>query len=271
MKRFGTWLFLAVLGLCAFPRPAGCDILPAGQKPIAANFILDAGRYADYCEHAAVVKKGDTIASIAKAHYGDENRADAVLKANPGVVAEKLAIGTRIKLPPKKSPPEKADENLSWAFYTYSSMSPVTMPKRIDIGQPIPSPGRFPALVAVPIAMVDEFEKAVKEADGKSSPYDFVVKTKGVYFVEDFYVDTLVPESSKAVLMTTTLEFTAKSPATKEQPAQYKAVVKGKTYVDAKGESVGESRFGFLAAIALIGAGLLYALARRSRISVENR
>lgn len=269
MRRFGAWFFVAVLALCAFPRPAGCDVLPAGQKPIAANFILDAGRYADYCEHAAVVKKGDTIASIAKAHYGDENRTEAVLKANPGVIAEKLAIGTRINLPPKKSPPQKAEENLSWAFYTYSSMNPVTMPKRIDIGQPIPSPGRLPALVAVPLAMVDEFEKAVKAADGHMSPYDFVVKTKGVYFVEDFYVDTLVPESSKAVLVTTTLEFTAKSPATKEQPAQYKVVVKGKTYVDAKGEKVAESGFGFLPFVALFGAGLLVYLARRARIGAR--
>jgi phage tail protein X len=270
MKKIGVWLLLAVLGLGAFPKTAGCDILPAGQKPIAAAFILQAGRYADYCEHAAIVKKGDTIASIAKAHYGDENRTDAVLKANPGLVAEKLAIGARIKLPPKKPTPEKADENLSWAFYTYSSMTPVTMPKRIDIGESIPSPGRLPALVAVPTAMVEEFEKAVKEADGKIPPYDFVVKTKGVYFVEDFHVDTLVPEASKAVLMTTTFEFLPKTAATKDSPAQYKVIVKDKTYADAKGEQVAESGFGYLPIVALLGAGLLVYLARRARIGANS-
>lgn len=44
------------------------------------------------------VKKGDTLAQIARRHYGDTSRTDLILKDNPKLDARRLRAGQRIKL-----------------------------------------------------------------------------------------------------------------------------------------------------------------------------
>src|SRR5581483_2043672 len=48
-----------------------------------------------------VVAKGETIAKIAEAVYGSQNYWPHIIRANPGLVAEKLRPGMTINLPPE--------------------------------------------------------------------------------------------------------------------------------------------------------------------------
>jgi 5'-nucleotidase len=45
------------------------------------------------------VKKGDTLFSIARAHYGNGNQWQKIASANPGVQPSKLRVGQTITLP----------------------------------------------------------------------------------------------------------------------------------------------------------------------------
>ena len=47
-----------------------------------------------------VVKPGETIAKIAEAVYGSQNYWPHIIRANPGVVAEKIRPGMTLNLPP---------------------------------------------------------------------------------------------------------------------------------------------------------------------------
>jgi LysM repeat protein len=44
------------------------------------------------------IKKGDTLAQIARRHYGDSSRTDLILKDNPRLDVRRLHVGQRIKL-----------------------------------------------------------------------------------------------------------------------------------------------------------------------------
>lgn len=46
-----------------------------------------------------IVRKGDTLWSIAEQHYGNGNRYRDILAANPDIVPEKLAVGETLVLP----------------------------------------------------------------------------------------------------------------------------------------------------------------------------
>src|SRR5207248_10894843 len=47
-----------------------------------------------------VVKQGESIAKIAEAVYGSQNYWPHIIRANPGIVAEKIRPGMTINLPP---------------------------------------------------------------------------------------------------------------------------------------------------------------------------
>ncbi|MFN3241743.1 MAG: M56 family metallopeptidase [Planctomycetota bacterium] len=49
------------------------------------------------------VKKGDTLAQIARRHYGDSSRTDLILKDNPKLDVRRLHVGQRIKLRDSRS------------------------------------------------------------------------------------------------------------------------------------------------------------------------
>ncbi len=46
-----------------------------------------------------VVKKGDTLYSIAKAHYGDGKQWQKIISANPGVDSKHLKVGQKLIMP----------------------------------------------------------------------------------------------------------------------------------------------------------------------------
>ena len=46
-----------------------------------------------------IVKKGDTLSGIAKAHYGKVSAMKKILAANPGLDANKIRVGQKIILP----------------------------------------------------------------------------------------------------------------------------------------------------------------------------
>lgn len=71
------------------PGPA-FDGIPMGPGPVLDN-AQPGGAY--------IIKKGDTLFSIAKRVYGDGSKWRAIQAANPGIVPTKLRIGQQINLP----------------------------------------------------------------------------------------------------------------------------------------------------------------------------
>src|SRR5688572_2525144 len=96
--------FLLVAGLLGLPT-ARADILVEGTKYIEPHAILLADRFDDYCEHRVTIRAGDTLEAIARAAYDNPARASEIAKANPGVVATSLKIGSTLLLPAQKTPP----------------------------------------------------------------------------------------------------------------------------------------------------------------------
>ncbi len=66
----------------SFERPSGTPELATTKSP---------GKY--------TVKKGDTLWSIAKAHYGDGKQYKKIVAANPSIKGERLLVGQSITLP----------------------------------------------------------------------------------------------------------------------------------------------------------------------------
>jgi len=84
------------------------DPLPAsGKKPAtpveAASAPADLG---DAVEH--VVKEGEYLSDIAKKHYGNPNAFDRILKANPGLDANRMRVGQKLKIPKAAPAPKGA-------------------------------------------------------------------------------------------------------------------------------------------------------------------
>lgn len=73
----------------AFPGPQPHGI-PMGPGPVLDN-AQPGGAY--------IIKKGDTLFSIAKRVYGDGSKWREIQAANPGIVPTKLRIGQQITLP----------------------------------------------------------------------------------------------------------------------------------------------------------------------------
>ncbi len=57
-------------------------------------------------ERVVVVQSGDTLSSLAKAHFGTVTMADAIFEANRDTLqsADDLAVGQRLRLPPRDVP-----------------------------------------------------------------------------------------------------------------------------------------------------------------------
>ena len=70
-------------------QPVTYDAAPAAT--VAAAPAATGGSY--------TVKKGDTLYSIAKSHYGNGNQYTKIVSANPGLSPQKLKVGQTITLP----------------------------------------------------------------------------------------------------------------------------------------------------------------------------
>jgi len=56
-----------------------------------------------------VVQQGETVVAIAESWFGEPGHWDLVLRANPGVDPTRMAIGQRLRLPPRNWRPESPD------------------------------------------------------------------------------------------------------------------------------------------------------------------
>ena len=80
----------------SYAKPATAD--PASEKAAAEQVEVREGtiRY--------TIQAGDTLAGIAKAHYGDASHWQRIVQANPGLDAFKLKVGAVINIPAPGSP-----------------------------------------------------------------------------------------------------------------------------------------------------------------------
>jgi hypothetical protein len=197
---------LAAAALLLAASPVRGDVLIEGTKSIQPRVIVQAGRFDDFTAHRFVVREGDTLGAIAKAAYGDPARAKDIQEANPGVVPEKLAVGSKLLLPPKLAPPADAKEQLVWRFYAYSPISGNPHPERVFPGERFDAPGKQSKLVAVPEPLAAEFERMCEQAKADRRMPDVDGKAPYALAAKDFHVDWSIDSDSDAVASTTTYE-----------------------------------------------------------------
>ncbi len=113
-------VLVAAVGVVAVAPSASADLLSPGEKFIEAKAVLSAGKFADQCEHLWVVKAGDTLEAIARQHYGEAARVADLLRANPDVAPERLAIGQKLLLPPKTPAVASSTDAIEWRFRVWS-------------------------------------------------------------------------------------------------------------------------------------------------------
>ena len=84
------------------PAPQPYTPPPTAQQPVtydAAPTATVAAAPAAATGGSYTVKKGDTLFSIAKSHYGNGNQYTKIVAANPGLSPQKLKAGQTITLP----------------------------------------------------------------------------------------------------------------------------------------------------------------------------
>ena len=99
-----TTLLLGLIttgGACAAPAaPLAAtiapDVIPRGWHGVDVRRDVDSEALRERCCVQYAIKKGDTLAAIAKRHLGGVQRMQALLDLNPDLEPRKLAIGQRI-------------------------------------------------------------------------------------------------------------------------------------------------------------------------------
>ena len=285
MNRRSRWIAIAVLVASAFSlRSASADLVVDGTKSVATSAPLLAGRFDDYCEHRRTVVEGDTLQKFARDAYGDAARVGEIERANPGIVATKLAIGAKVLLPPKLAPPADAKEVLAWRFFAIPwSGSEWETPESADLSA---VPGeRFDlpcCLVAVPAARAAEFLKILAPHRARSVQGGVLKPLKILESIEAALKKTpfallaerlpkKIPRASRDSRATACrMTFKIATLGADEQGGQHFVVQEeARTFIDGQGKEVAAA-FGFapsspLLLIALIGAAGLYELRRRRR------
>jgi phage tail protein X len=271
-RRFAAAVFgMGVAVLLAAPRASG-DLLPSrDSRWLDRKFVvLRAGRFDPWCEHRREIAKGDTLESIAKSAYGDAKRAKDIAAANPTLEAERLPVGAKIVLPAKEAPPRDSSETLAWEFWIYCHLSGYMPLQRVFPDESLEVEGKYPKLIAVPVARHDEFAKLIEDA--KSAPP--VKPGRPVYVnpeailkaapwalqAQHFDIDSSVTASTGAVESTTTVTVDALV-STADVPGHFIVETQDVVYRDRAGNVV---KAGFdllfswrgipLGLIALVGA-----------------
>lgn len=97
------------------PRPHVPDLAPPPVlQPVPIEYRIDCGPWAARACCQITLKKGETLASIAKDRLGSADRATELLWLNPALDAEKVKPGDVIWLPPKELP--KSGEERLFAY-----------------------------------------------------------------------------------------------------------------------------------------------------------
>jgi len=105
--------------------PGGPTGLQPVQPPLGTNLTPAPASAPAMREYT--IRKGDTPASIAKAHLGRASAAQAILDANPGLDARRLKIGQKIFLPGTTTPSPTASAPASTGTETTTGPSPVVI------------------------------------------------------------------------------------------------------------------------------------------------
>ena len=260
--------FLLVVGLLGLPT-ARADILVKGTKYIEPHAILLADRFDDYCEHRVTVRAGDTLEAIARSAYDDPARAGEIAKANPGVVATNLQIGSTLVLPARKTPPADAKEELAWQFFAWSRLSGTTQPERVFPGERFEAPGKVPVLVAFPAARAADFEQLRKQRIQVLDRKSLAALAPWVHQCDGFGLLHTISDRSRAVESTTTFRIEELGRDARGEPV-FRVKSDGTTYVDQSGKVVEAGMLGLLTdsplvLIPLAGAAGLFVLFRRRR------
>lgn len=103
-------LIASCLTACLFATP---DVLPPGMRGVRVDVELDAKAFTSHCCVQYVIRKGDTLAEIAKQQLGDARRLGEIVELNPTLDPQHLAIGQRLWLPPID---RAADRPLTFVF-----------------------------------------------------------------------------------------------------------------------------------------------------------
>lgn len=272
-RRVFSLLFSLTI-VMATARQAGADLMPKKHmKFLPGKVMLSAGKLDDFVEKRRTVRDGDTFAKIAQEMLGDPARVKDIAALNPGVDAEKPAVGTALIIPPKVVDPARATEATAVDIYHWSKFSPVRF-ERVYPGETF-AVGKPPMhIVLVPIARRDEFKKLVGDNPVKSNLDKILPKTPWIYVSEFFNGNETVDAGSKAVGVMNELSIGDLSK--KDSTAgSFKLVVDKRVRVDAEGTVIkaGFALFDLFerapfVVISIVGLFIVAALLRRRRAAI---
>lgn len=80
------------------PQPVS-NVQPVGDFQPAPTTVTPAGNDAPVAGKTYIVKKGDTLWSIAQKTYGNGNQYKKIVAANPSIKGDKVGVGQKITLP----------------------------------------------------------------------------------------------------------------------------------------------------------------------------
>lgn len=272
----GRSRWLALFAACAAvavttvaaPPPASADIVTPGSRFLKQHrYVLELGRFDDYCEHRHLVVEGDTLEAIARAAYGDPARVADLRRANPGIEPTALQLKSQLLLPPKRPVPADAQEPLAWQLWRTRGASRLVDLERWYPGEEEPVHNLGTSFVAVPVAHAADFEQLRHDRPGAcfdgtwESAYPWLVSSGGVHF------ERSVAITSAVVSMRTTLTLEAIEPPPAAGP-RHRFVVRSEKF-DAAGKplAAGSLRSGreWLLLPALLGAIVVALRVRQAR------
>jgi 5'-nucleotidase len=90
----------SVTDITPTPEPVATTPQPVHtQQPVISDSMETTGAYGALGAGPYVVKKGDTLYSIAKSRFGEGKQWQRIAAANPGLEPSKLKVGQTITLP----------------------------------------------------------------------------------------------------------------------------------------------------------------------------
>lgn len=267
-------LLFSLAVVMATARQAGADLMPKrNMKFLPGKVTLSAGKLDEFTEKRRTVRDGDTFAKIAQEMLGDEARKKDIAALNPGVDAEKPAVGTALLIPPKVVDPARATEATAFDIYHWSKFSPVRF-ERVYPGETF-AVGKPPMhIVLVPIARREDFKKLVGENPVKANLDKVLPKTPWLYVSEHFNGNETVDAGSKAVGVLNELSI---GDLSKNEGAAgtFKFVVDKRVRVDAEGTVMKAGFMLFdlferapLVVISVVGLFAIAAIMRRRRVVI---
>lgn len=274
---------VAAVGVAAAAPTVTADILAPGTKFIEASVVLRAGAFDDCVDHLWVVAEGDTLDAIARTHYGEPARVADLRRANPAVVPERLAIGQKLLLPPKRAAVAGSTEAIEWRFRVWTPHHDFADAVRTLPGQPFRS-HKFGFFVFAYAADHEaDFAKLIAAIDTAPDRYEtfeaLTAQAAWLSVSERIDLSGAMSEFSPVESTLTTLELREVDPKA-SGAKRWRFVVAATEQRDAKGQLVdgsgsiddaarggpGASRLVALLAISLAGALALLLLRRRGAL-----